>query len=253
MVWVLLDIWFVLENGQKRFKIPIFSIDYRTAPENQFPACLEDCWNAYKWIINYGSKHLKIDPSKVILIGDSAGGNLILGITILCIVTNFRKPDKLILGYPALDLSLNRFYPSLMNGLNDILLNFNVMKFMRDKYVGEENNPDTDPLISPIVVSDEILWQFPRTRIMTGTVDPIRDQSYRFLYRLLKLHWSVKFKEYLLFPHGFLNMMTPISSLIGVEKANNDVWKWINETIEANAKNRAFRKNKVVYSVNKQT
>ena len=58
----------------------------------------------------------------MILIGDSAGGNLILGITILCIVTNFRKPDKLILGYPALDLSLNRFYPSLMNGLNDILL-----------------------------------------------------------------------------------------------------------------------------------
>ena len=61
----------------KDTKIPIFSIDYRLAPENPYPAAVEDWWQAYKWIVLYGFKHLNINPSKIILVGDSAGGSLI--------------------------------------------------------------------------------------------------------------------------------------------------------------------------------
>ena len=84
--------------------VPIFSIDYRLSPENKYPAALEDWWEVYTWILNFGLSHLNINPSKIILIGDSAGGNLIIGLTILAIQNKVRVPDQLICAYPALDL-----------------------------------------------------------------------------------------------------------------------------------------------------
>ncbi|MCH8814938.1 MAG: alpha/beta hydrolase [Chloroflexi bacterium] len=48
-----------------------FAIDYRLAPENPFPAAIEDATKAYRWLLNRG-----IDPARVVLAGDSAGGGL---------------------------------------------------------------------------------------------------------------------------------------------------------------------------------
>jgi monoterpene epsilon-lactone hydrolase len=58
-------------------KMRVLSVDYRLAPEHQFPASLEDCVTAYKWLLSEG-----FDPKKIIIMGDSAGGNLTL-ITLL--------------------------------------------------------------------------------------------------------------------------------------------------------------------------
>lgn len=65
----------VTRGWAKETNLPIFSIDYGLAPEVPYPGGLEDCWNAYKWIIQYSNVHLGINPNKIILIGDSAGGN----------------------------------------------------------------------------------------------------------------------------------------------------------------------------------
>lgn len=51
----------------------VLSIDYRLAPENPFPACIEDCLTAYKWLLSTGIK-----PENIVIMGDSAGGNLTL-------------------------------------------------------------------------------------------------------------------------------------------------------------------------------
>jgi acetyl esterase/lipase len=59
-------------------KFPVFSIDYRLAPEFAFPDGLTDCWQAYLWLIKYSKKYLRITFDKIIIMGDSAGGNLIL-------------------------------------------------------------------------------------------------------------------------------------------------------------------------------
>jgi len=56
--------------------IPIFSIDYRLAPENAYPAALNDVWQAYYWIVNNCTTYFGIKPEKIIVSGDSAGGNL---------------------------------------------------------------------------------------------------------------------------------------------------------------------------------
>lgn len=166
-----------------RIKIPIFSIDYGCAPEYPYPRGLEDCWQAYRWIVLYAKTHLGISPNKIILVGDSAGGNFCMGVTTLAIQSNFRVPDCLILAYPALDLSPLRYYPSYLFGVNDLMLNVIMMKIFQDAYIDEKADAHNDPLLSPILISDEVLERFPKVRILGGSLDPLRDQSYRFIHR----------------------------------------------------------------------
>ena len=122
--------------------VPIFSIDYRLSPNYKYPAALQDWWEIYIyiyiWILKYGKTHLNINPSKIILIGDSAGGNLIIGLTILAIQNNIKVPDQLIWAYPALDFRNNSFYPSILYGYTDLILNVNIIKVFRDAYINHE-------------------------------------------------------------------------------------------------------------------
>lgn len=73
----------------------------------------------------------------MILNGDSAGGNLIASLTLLCIMTKTRVPDGLFLVYPALRLSMKYFTPSLKHTLEDFLLPLSVLKICVDSYIGD--------------------------------------------------------------------------------------------------------------------
>ena len=65
-----------LRSWANRLSVPVFSIDYRLAPDFPFPAALDDIWQAYTWIVNHAESSLNIIPNKIIVVGDSAGGNL---------------------------------------------------------------------------------------------------------------------------------------------------------------------------------
>jgi hormone-sensitive lipase len=82
-------------------KVPIFSIDYRLSPQYQFPSALNDCWQVYYWLVKNAESHYGINPKKIIIVGDSAGGNLAAAITVMAITRGFRVPDGLILAYPG--------------------------------------------------------------------------------------------------------------------------------------------------------
>jgi len=113
---------------------PIFSIDYRLAPENKFPDAINDCWQVYLWLLKYSEKYLKLKFEKVFLEGNSAGGNLMCGITTLSIVKNVRIPDGLFMMYPALDCSNDSFSPSIFLCFNDLLLNVSFLLFALENY-----------------------------------------------------------------------------------------------------------------------
>lgn len=173
----------VTRKWANKINIPIFSIDYGCAPEFPYPRGLEDCWQAYKWIIQYSKIHLGIKPNRIILVGDSAGGNFCCGVTTLAIQNNFRVPDCLILAYPALDLSTERFYPSYLLGINDFMLNLIMIKIFQDAYLHEKWDPENDPLLSPFVIPDDVLERFPKIRILSASCDPLRDQAIKFTNR----------------------------------------------------------------------
>ena len=73
------------------------SIDYRLAPAYPFPCGLEDVWQVYNWAITRAEEEIGFLPQKVFLAGDSAGGNLILGLACMAIEKGIRLPDGILM------------------------------------------------------------------------------------------------------------------------------------------------------------
>jgi acetyl esterase/lipase len=81
----------------------VFSVDYQKAPESPYPRGLADCWQVYNWLLHESHKFFKIKEDKrIILAGDSAGGNLCFGLTNLCIENNVKTPYSIVTFYPGM-------------------------------------------------------------------------------------------------------------------------------------------------------
>ena len=80
--------------------------DYRLAPKNVFPTAHEDCYAVYKWTIEH-AKELGIDPGRIAIGGDSAGGNLTAGVTLMARDRGLAMPLFQMMIYPATDRRMN--------------------------------------------------------------------------------------------------------------------------------------------------
>ena len=184
-------------------KVPIFSIDYRLTPENKFPAGLDDVWQAYFWIVTYAQKYLGIEPRKIVLTGESAGGNLVTALTLKAITSGFRVPDGILLSYPYLNVQDKYFSTGILLSLEDKDIDYTLIPIMRLNYVEKPFSAE-DYLISPLFTPREILEQFPKTEIMLGLNDPLANDTLRFADKLLSADVNVKITEYPGVPHGCL-------------------------------------------------
>ena len=93
------------------------------------------------------------EPLKIILVGDSAGGNLVAALTNMLIKLKLRPPDGIVLIYPALNLSQNCYTPSLLTSLNDLILPHTFLNICLKAYLKEEINPNNG-YVSPIYASE---------------------------------------------------------------------------------------------------
>jgi hormone-sensitive lipase len=130
----------------------VFSVDYRKAPENPYPDGLADVWQVYNWLLNESHKFFKIKKDKrIIVAGDSAGGNLIFSLTNLCIENGVRPPNTIVAFYPAVNLSLKCFTPSLLYSFSDPLLSFEFLLICVQSYITKTGfSPESDYFISPL-------------------------------------------------------------------------------------------------------
>ena len=80
----------------------VVSVDYRRAPEHSAPAAAIDAFTAYCWVVEHGAG-LGIDPTRIAVAGDSAGGNLAAVTAILCRDRAVTAPAAQLLLYPAID------------------------------------------------------------------------------------------------------------------------------------------------------
>ena len=201
-----------LRTLSNKLKIPIIGIDYGLSPKNKYPKALDDCYQAYCWILKHMKDKLNMKINKIILSGDSAGGNIVLALTFLLIAMNefdnknIRLPDLILVLYPCCDTSVKNVNNSLLNSLQDFFMNESFLKYCnyayRDFYK-EEN----DFFLDPSKVHENILKNVPRIRFFIGEADPLRDDSIRLLYKLSKIEGiDAKAYDFQYYGHGFFSL-----------------------------------------------
>lgn len=186
----------------------ILSIDYKLAPEHQFPTALHECVYAYQWALAH-SASLGTSADRVVFVGDSAGGNLALAAALLAGDIGLRRPDGVCLAYPSLYMS-KAWSPSRLLSFFDPLLPLSVLELCMTSYLSEENQSRAteDPYISPVVASRDQLRQLPPVTCVCGELDPLLDDSAVFADRMKSAGRTKDvFRIYESMPHGFLNMI----------------------------------------------
>lgn len=129
-----------LRNWTVKLGVPILSIDYSLAPEAPYPRALEEVLYAYAWALKHANTLLGSTAKKVILVGDSAGGNLNLGITLKCMHLNIRKPDGIFMAYTPVRIEFVPS-PSRMLCLTDPLVPFGFMLRCLKAYAVGDKKP----------------------------------------------------------------------------------------------------------------
>lgn len=164
----------------------ILSIDYRLAPKFKFPIPVEDCYDALLWAAE-GVKYWKIDPDRIFVAGDSAGGSLAAVVSILA---RDRKGPSLagqILLYPITDGRLRTL--SLEEHAETPMLNAKRLSFYVDNYAREPKDI-LSPAFSPLLAPDKT--RLPPALIITAENDPLMDDGCLYAMELEKAETPVK-------------------------------------------------------------
>ncbi len=202
----------------------VLSIDYRLAPEHPFPQGLLDCFEVARHLYkNATDYHLR--PEDLILMGDSAGGNLVAALSLLGRDLNSFIFEKQILVYPVTYFYHGPGSPfqSVMENGEDYLLTTEKIQDYMDLYVSEQEKR-LIPYVSPLLSSNH--ENLPKTLILTSELDLLRDEGEA--YGLLLRHAYNKVKIYRIKNalHGFLTH--PLS-----EEERSIAWTLINEFISS--------------------
>lgn len=158
----------------------VISVHYRRAPENPYPAALEDGYEALKWV-SQESQALGIDPNKIAVAGDSAGGNIAAACALLARDQAGPEIQQQILVYPCLDADLGT--ESYLNNKNDAFLTKEAMRFALDSYL--ENQIDRDDGYA-LPMRAKHHQGLPPALILVAEHDPLRDDGIRYHQKLLQ-------------------------------------------------------------------
>eukprot|EP01127_Copromyxa_protea_P016233 TRINITY_DN4791_c0_g1_i2.p1 TRINITY_DN4791_c0_g1~~TRINITY_DN4791_c0_g1_i2.p1 ORF type:complete len:1344 (+),score=280.05 TRINITY_DN4791_c0_g1_i2:419-4033(+) len=188
-------------------KSVIFSVDYSLAPTTKFPVSLEQCYAVYKWIVS-PDREWNMNSTKIILAGDSAGGNFVFTVCYRAIQDGIRIPDGLLSLYPAMNLVKTvRCSPSRVMFFHDVFVPIPFLFLCLECYV-PPGVDSTNYFCSPLYAPEEVLKKLPEIHILSAAYDPLLDDSINFTRRLDKLGVPYNHQIYYL-PHGFLNFAVP--------------------------------------------
>ncbi|HVT20513.1 MAG TPA: alpha/beta hydrolase [Mycobacteriales bacterium] len=176
----------------------VVSVDYRLAPEHPFPAGYDDCLAATRWAAaNIDS--LGGDPARLVVGGDSAGGNLAANVAIACRDEGPALAAQFLI-YPATDFTEDGDYPSRIENAEGYFLTAEDMLWFGEQYLPPEVDRSA-PGMSPIRAAD--LSGLPPTVIGAGEFDPLRDEDLAYGKALADAGVKVVVRCYDGMIHGF--------------------------------------------------
>ncbi|MCC2657569.1 MAG: 6-hexanolactone hydrolase [Panacagrimonas sp.] len=168
----------------------VLFVEYRRGPEHPFPAALEDCVTAYRWVMDT----FKHDANRIAFAGDSAGGGLT--------VSTMLRARSLGLPPPACGVCFSAWMDLPLTGKDpvhpDVLITRHGLREMARMYLGGADG--TDPFASPLYATLENLAGLPPLYLQVGSAEVLLDDSHRFAERARKAGVDVKLDEW---PHLF--------------------------------------------------
>jgi acetyl esterase len=180
--------------------VAVVSVEYRLAPEHPFPGPPEDCYDATVWVADEAAE-LGVDPSRLAVMGDSAGGNLA---AVVAMMSRDRGGPELaaqVLVYPSVDLA--RTFPSETENANAPIITSKDLANVPGLYFAGSTAERTDPYASPLRGKHEGL---PPALIQTAQFDPLRDQGAAYADALRAAGVEVRLTNYVDAVHGYLSL-----------------------------------------------
>src|SRR6185437_4124580 len=174
----------------------VIAAGYRLAPEHKFPAAVQDCLAAVHWVSSHASE-LTVDPDRIAVGGDSAGGNL-------AAVVALQAGELLcaqLLVYP------NTLYgsdtPSMRDNDDPVLFNRRSVQWYWQHYLASPED-GRDPRASPLLAADHS--GLPPALVITAEYDPLRDEGELYAEQLRAAGVPVELPRYDGMMHGFFTM-----------------------------------------------
>ena len=184
--------------------VAVLSVDYRLAPEHPFPVPVEDAWAAFAWAAA-NAEALGIDPARIAVGGDSAGGNLAAVVSLLAREGGGAKPAMQLLIYPVTDSAETpRSRHVFAEGF---FLTRTDMELFEAAYLPPGTDAD-DPRISVLKAPD--LSNLPPAYVTTAGFDPLRDEGEAYALRMREAGVEVALRRHAGLVHSFANL-TPVS------------------------------------------
>ena len=175
----------------------VVSVRYRTAPAHRWPTAVEDCYAALVDVVERATE-LGADPSRVSVMGDSAGGNLAAVVALMARDRSGPVLANQVLIYPMTDLTLTS--QSLEENAHAPVIARRDIVASCDHYLGGRD--PRHPYASPLLAPD--LRGLPPAMIQVAQYDPIRDDGLRYANALRAAGVAVRLTDYIGMPHGFL-------------------------------------------------
>ncbi len=176
----------------------VVSVDYRMAPEHTFPAAIEDSLAATRWVAEH-AEQIGIDPTRLAVGGDSAGGNLAAAVALVLRDEGGPALVHQLLIYPVTDYNLDtRSYLDNAEGYN---LTREAMRFYWRLYLRDESDAG-DQRASPLRARH--FANLPAAHVITAEFDPLRDEGRAYAERLRAGGTPTIYRDYAGMIHGFV-------------------------------------------------
>lgn len=179
--------------------IVVASVDYRLAPEHKFPVPVDDSVAAWRWAVE-NTEILGLDPARLAVGGDSAGGN-ISAVLAQQLAADDISPCFQMLIYPATDMS--KEWPSWEENAVGKILERDLITWFQAQYLND-GDERTDLRLSPLLAED--VSHLPEAFMLTAGADPLRDEGVAYAGRLMQAGVNVEHLHLAGQLHGSFNM-----------------------------------------------
>ena len=186
------------EYFARELNAKVYAVGYRLAPEHPYPTQINDANTALEWV-RANAADFEIDPERISVAGDSAGGNLT---AVVCLKRRDDAkwlPKAQMLVYPIIDYTLS--HPSIEELGQGHILTTTQLEWLRSNYL-QDRPLEKDPYVTPLFAPD--LSNLPPAVVITAGFDLLRDEGKAYADRMSESGVEVHYKEFMTEGHGFM-------------------------------------------------